>query len=167
LVPTPACAGESVRRQARATAREQPIPLRAILRHAMSENLDLVRAIYTDWERGDYSSTDWADSEIELVIADGPSPSAWTGLAGLAEGWRHSLSAWENYRLVAEEFREIDAERVLVLLHRKGRGKTSGLELPETMTKGASVIHVIGGKVTKLVAYWDRDRALADLGLEG
>jgi ketosteroid isomerase-like protein len=132
-----------------------------------SANLDLVRSIYADWERGDYSSTDWADSEIELVIADGPSPSAWTGLAGMAEGWRHSLSAWENYRLVAEEFREIDAERVLVLLHRKGRGKTSGLELPETLTKGASVLHVIDGKVTKLVAYWDRDRALADLGLEG
>jgi len=56
---------------------------------------------------------------------------------------------------------------VLVLTHRVGRGKTSGLEVGQMRTQGANVFHARDGKVTKLVWYWDRDRALADLGLEG
>ena len=50
--------------------------------------------------------------------------------------------------------------------HLSGRGKTSGVEVGEMQTKVAAVFHIRDGKVTRLVTYWDRDRALADLGLK-
>ena len=46
----------------------------------MSANLELVRSIYADWERGDFSSTEWADAEIEWAFADESSTGVWTGL---------------------------------------------------------------------------------------
>jgi ketosteroid isomerase-like protein len=134
----------------------------------MSENLDLVRSIYAAWERGDFSSAEWAHPEIEYVMADGPLPGRWTGIAGMVEGTRELLNAWEDYRVEAEEYREPDAERVLVILRARGRGRTSGLELDQAVGggRGANVWHVQGGTVTRLISYFSVDRALADLGLE-
>ena len=134
---------------------------------AMSqENVELVRSIFAAWERGDYSSAEWAHPEIEFVIADGPTPGSWTGVAAMAEAWREALSAFEELRAEADEYRALDDERVLVLMHFSGRGKTSGLEVGDIQMKGANLFHVRGGKVTRLVTYWDRERAFADVGLE-
>jgi hypothetical protein len=44
------------------------------------------------------------------------------------EGWRGWLSAWKEYGIAVDEYRELDEERGLVLVHQHGRGKTSGLE---------------------------------------
>jgi hypothetical protein len=67
--------------------------------------------------------------------------------------------------LAARYWRELDDERVLVRGQWRGRGKTSGLVVGETPTQGASLSDLRDRKVTKLVLYWDCDRALADLGL--
>jgi ketosteroid isomerase-like protein len=132
----------------------------------VSENLDLVRSIYADWERGDFSRVEWAHPQIEYVRAEGPEPATWTGLAGMAEGARTFLDAWDDLRIVVDEYREIDNGRVLVLDHRIGRGRTSGLDLGQMRTQSAHLFHLRHGKVTRLVVYEERDRALADLGLE-
>jgi ketosteroid isomerase-like protein len=52
-----------------------------------------------------------------------------------------------------------------VLVHYSGRGKTSGLDVTQMRTEAAGVFHVRDGKVTRLVFYFDRERALADVGL--
>jgi ketosteroid isomerase-like protein len=133
----------------------------------MSTNLDLVRSIRAAWERGEYGSADWADPEIAFVMTDGPTPGTWEGVAGMAEAMREFLNVWKGLRSEADEYRELDDERILVLLEFRGRGKASGLDIEQLGTKGAEVFHLRDGKVTRLVLYWDRDRALADLGLEG
>jgi hypothetical protein len=64
----------------------------------------------------------------------------------MAEDWRDILSAGMTSGTTAEEYRELDGDRVLVLTHSPGHGKTSGL--------------------TRLVLYPDgTEQALADLGL--
>jgi ketosteroid isomerase-like protein len=132
----------------------------------VSENLDLVRSIFAGWEVGDFSSTDWVAPDMELVIADGPAPGRWTGIAGMAEAWRDLLNAWEGLRSEPEEFRELDDERILVLAHFRGRGRASGLDIGLMSDKGAGLFHVRGGKVTRHVVYLLREHAFADLGLE-
>jgi ketosteroid isomerase-like protein len=128
-------------------------------------NVELVRALYSNWERGDYSSSEWAHPEIEWAIADGPDPGTWRGVAAMAEGFRSSMGVWKDVRAEVEEYRELDSERVLVLESRRARGKASGLELRNMRSEGAVLFHLRDGKVARLVFYWDRERALADLGL--
>src|SRR4029079_15153625 len=77
---------------------------------AMSqENVELVRSVFAATERGDFSDAGWAHSEIEYVIVDGPEPTAYKGLAGLALAMRDMLSPWERYRGNVEEYRDLDA----------------------------------------------------------
>ena len=130
-----------------------------------SANLDLVRAIYADWERGDWTSAEWADPEIEFVIADGPAVFSTRGVARMAEGWRSWLGAWEGFRMEADEFRELSGDRVLVLHRYSGRGKTSGVDLGQMHAQAAIVLHLHDGMVIRLVGYNDRAHAFADLGL--
>jgi hypothetical protein len=131
----------------------------------MSANVDLVRSIFDTWQHGDFESAAWADPGIVFVLADGPSPGSWEGLDGMIEGWRDFLAAWEHWRGEADRYLELDGERVLVLIHGTGRGKASGLDAAQVRSEGANLFHVSGGKVRRLVVYFNRETALADLGL--
>jgi ketosteroid isomerase-like protein len=131
------------------------------------ENVELVRSIVAAWERGDFSQeTDWAHAEVEYVYVDGPAPGTWTGRDGMAKGFREGfLSAWENVSLGADEYRALDSERVLVLISRSGRGRVSGLELAQVRSEGAILFHIRDAEVRRIAIYWERERALTDLGL--
>jgi SnoaL-like domain len=130
-----------------------------------SANLDLVQAISVAHERGDFSSAEWAHPEIDYVIADGPSPGRWRGRAGMAESFRGNLVGWKDFRIEVDEYRVLDGERVLVLTRTTAHGRAGGLVVGQMRAKGAVVYHVSAGQVTRLVYYWDREHALADLGL--
>jgi ketosteroid isomerase-like protein len=132
----------------------------------MSENVGLVRSILAEWERGDFSSADWAHPEIEYVVVGGPEPGTWIGRAQMAQARGRFMGAWTDYRAWADDYRVLDDQRVLVLAHPSGRGKTSGLEIAKTPAGGAILFHVCGNQITRLVIYIDLERARSDLGLE-
>jgi hypothetical protein len=105
-----------------------------------SRNLDLVRSIFAACERGDFSSTEWAHPEIEFVIADGAEPGSWSGVTGMAKPGATG-SPFEDARIEADQYGELDGERVLVLCDSRGRGKTSKLELGKIGTNVAALFH--------------------------
>ena len=129
------------------------------------ENVELVRAVCTPWERGDFSSVAWAHHEIEFAFADGPTPGTWTGVAAMNDAWREALTAFEGLDVKVEQYVPLDGERVLVLMHNSGRGKASGFDLGQLENRGANLFHVRDGKVTRLVLYFERERALEAVGL--
>ena len=127
-----------------------------------SSNLELVRSIFRAWERGDFSSVSWAHPELEWVTVDGPAPGRWTGVAGMAEASRDWINTWEHYHVKAREYRELDAERVLVLFNYGGRGKGSGIEVSARM---CVVVTLRDGLVWRLHDYLDLQKALQAVGL--
>jgi hypothetical protein len=76
-------------------------------------------------------------------------------------GW----SRGDDYRVEADEYRELDGERVLVFIRLSGRGKTSGMKIEEMRPMGANLFEIRDGKVTRLMGYFDREHALTDLDL--
>jgi ketosteroid isomerase-like protein len=127
-------------------------------------NLELVRSIYAGWGRGDFSSTDWADPQIEFIYAGGPEPASWTGVAAMDERWREWLRDWVGFRAEALRYVVIDDSRVLAIVRNTGRGKASGVELDQQSV--GNLFEIRDGRVTKLVVYLDFALARADLGLE-
>lgn len=132
-----------------------------------SANVELVRSIYAAWERGEFSSAEWAHPEIEFGTDSGLGPLEPVdgGVAGMATSWRNWLSAWEDFHAVADEYRELDDERILVLTSFSGRGKGERRRSGRDPHPRREPVPVRAGKVTRLVLYASRARALADLGL--
>lgn len=70
-----------------------------------------------------------------------------------------------GWRGEAEGYLELDDERVLVLIFGSGRGKTSVVEAEKMRARGVNLFSFRDGKVVRLVVYFNRVQALADLGL--
>jgi hypothetical protein len=130
-----------------------------------STALEVARSVCARFERGDYSSTEWAHPEIEFAAVGGLAPGSWRGLAAMAAATRDLLSAWEDFSIRVDEYRELDERRVLVLWKFKGRGRASGVDARLMHATGAYLLEVNDGLVTRFVYYVDPERAVADLGL--
>ena len=69
-------------------------------------------------------------------------------------------------RLREQQQRELVRDDVVHAVPRARERGDGGVQLGRVDSRNASVHHIKDGKVVKLILYWDRDRALADLGVE-
>jgi hypothetical protein len=77
-----------------------------------SANVDLVRSLFADWERGDFSvRASGRTPRSSSFKPTGPEPGRATGLAEMATTWRTRLNVIADVRVEAEKYRELDDTR--------------------------------------------------------
>jgi ketosteroid isomerase-like protein len=119
------------------------------------ENVELVRRVYTDWARGDFSDSGVFHPDVEFEMVDWPEGSSARGLAEMQRAWRAALSAWEKLRAEPSDF--IDGgDRVVALTRVWARGKGSGIDVSADT---ATVWTIDAGRVVRLALYWDPEKA--------
>jgi ketosteroid isomerase-like protein len=127
------------------------------------ENVEILRALYGPWARGDFHAS-----------ADQVAGFEWVQLTGAVEPGSHRgaeaqralgriFEVYENFRVEAEEY--IDAEdKVVVVARCYGKARGSGMQLDEQF---AFVWTVRDSKPVRMEQYPSRREALEAVGLEG
>jgi ketosteroid isomerase-like protein len=124
------------------------------------KNLEIVTAIYREWERGEFANTDWADPEIEFSVP-GPEADA-RGIEAMGDAWTEWLRAFKGLKVEAAAFHEA-GDKVVVEQNFHGEGRGSGISLDQI--SGASVFTLRDGKVIRFTGHITIDDALADAGI--
>ena len=103
------------------------------------ENVEIVRAAFEAWNRNDFDAwIQYFDPEVQ-----------WSALLEEFRGHAGIRQAWQSFKVDLQLKARFDDIR----------------DLGEVGVRAATVLHLRDGKVTRLVVYWDRDRALEALGL--
>ncbi len=94
------------------------------------ENVDVVRAIYDAWGRGDYPGpADLLDPEVEYVNPEGAiEPGTRVGIQAFQRAVERTLEAWEFWQIEPEEFRAVGS-RVVAIVRYAARGRGSGVDV--------------------------------------
>jgi ketosteroid isomerase-like protein len=126
------------------------------------ENVEIAREIYRAWERGDFSSVEWADPDIEFMLGSGADEAVHRGTEAIGQAWAEWLRAWDEFRVDAHEFLDL-GDDVLVMVEFGGRAKKSGVPIEKML--GGNLLSFRNGKVVRLVTFTDRNDALEAAGL--
>ena len=126
-------------------------------------DLNVLREVYSRWERGDFSSWEAFADDYVWKAADGPEVGEYTGMAEITASWRTWLQAWDGFSVEAEEIVAGSDSRYVVMQLFRGKGKASGIESEE---RTAVVVTMRDGLIAAMEGFWDLDAALRAAGVE-
>jgi len=129
-----------------------------------SENVEIVRALFERWGRGDFDAGEAFDPDVEFARYGGEVVVTRQahGISGLTAAVVELLREWVDMRLEAERFVEVD-DRVLVYARLRGVGKRSRVPLDHLE---AAVFTLRNGKIVRWETYWDPAEARRALSIE-
>jgi uncharacterized protein len=128
------------------------------------ENVDIVRRAYEAFNGGDpEAAIALLDPEVEWTLpAHFPDAETWRGRERVVEGLGTLSDAWESIDIDVQEL--IDAgDRVVALVHVKGRAALTGLDLGGMGVDG-HVWTLRDGRAVSVRMYGGTEEALAELG---
>ena len=123
------------------------------------ENVEVVRRSFDAYRRGD----------LDAALADADSQIVWNpaeeapmrGVDAVRDYLARWEREWEELETTPEEF--IDAgDRVVAIVHFRGRGRTSGIEVD---ARSYAVYTLRDGKTIEMEEFTDRSEALEAAGL--
>jgi ketosteroid isomerase-like protein len=129
------------------------------------ENVEIVRATYAEWQRGDMTAgVERFDPEIvfESFLPDASERIVANGPGEIEAFMQEFLRQWRDYRILGDEYREIGPTRVFVSGRQTALGRDSGAAVEDTLF---SIWTFRDGKVVRLIFERDERRALEAAGL--
>ena len=126
-------------------------------------DLEVIRAVYSRWERGDFTSWEAFADDYVWKAVDAIEAGEHRGIADISAAWRTWLQAWDGFSIEAEEVVPGSDGRYVVMQLFRGKGKASGLE---SEGRNASVVTMRDGLIVRMEGFWDRDAALQAAGVE-
>jgi ketosteroid isomerase-like protein len=126
------------------------------------ENVEVVRAIYECWGRGDFRATadkvapDFEWKQVHGVVEPGSHVGADANRA-----LRSIFEVYEDFRVEAEEY--LDAgDTIIVVTRAHGTGRGSGLHMDQRLAQAWTVLD---GTPVRMEQYPSREDALEAVGL--
>jgi ketosteroid isomerase-like protein len=127
------------------------------------EKVEVVRRIYDAFAKGGTSAipTELVAPDFELVLFPAFTSGPFQGQQGMVDFAREFDAMFDEYRLEAEEFLDIE-DRVAVVVRFRGRGKGGGVPVDERI---AHVWTLRDGKLARGDFFSDPAEALQAAGL--
>jgi uncharacterized protein len=129
------------------------------------QNVEIAKRVIAAFNRRDVDAIfECVNSDIEwfpaMPVTFGG--GALRGREGIESYIREVSDTWEEYRVVAQDFRDLGDDQVLVLSRVEGRGAGSGGLVDAEM---GQIFDFRAGKISRVRTYLDHGEALKAVGL--